>query len=106
MRVRASGINTVRARLASGELKKYYYHRTSGKRLAGEPGSSEFLASFAVAEQSSRQRQGGTLSGLIRDFEATKQWRRLAESTKTEYKRVFKFSGSRIRHMPVSRPRR
>jgi integrase len=91
MRVRVSGINIVRAKLASGELRKYYYHRASGIRLAGEPGSPEFLASFAVAEQSSRQRQAGTLSGLIRDFEATKQWRRLAESTKTEYKRVFGF---------------
>jgi integrase len=91
MRIRASGINIVRARLASGEFKTYYYHRASGKRLAGKPGSREFLASFAVAEQSSRQRHAGTLSGLIRDFEATKQWRRLAESTKVEYKRVFRF---------------
>lgn len=91
MRVRVSGINIVRAKLASGELRKYYYHRASGIRLTGEPGSPEFLVSFSVAEQSSRQRQAGTLSGLIRDFEATKQWRRLAESTKTEYKRVFGF---------------
>jgi integrase len=91
MRIRATGINIVRARLASGEFKRYYYHRASGKRLTGEPGSSEFLASFAVAEQSSRHRDAGTLSGLIRDFEATKQWRRLAESTKAEYKRVFRF---------------
>jgi|tagenome__1003787_1003787.scaffolds.fasta_scaffold20920886_2 integrase len=91
MRIRAKGINTVTARLASGELKMYYYHRASGARLAGKPGSSEFLASLAMAEQSSRQRQAGTLSGLVRDFEATKQWRRLAESTRTEYKRVFRF---------------
>jgi integrase len=91
MRVRAAGINIIRARLASGEFKTYYYHRYSGKRLTGEPGSSEFLASFAVAEHSSRQRNAGTLSGLIRDFESTKQWRRLAESTKAEYKRVFRF---------------
>jgi integrase len=91
MRIRAAGINIVRGRLASGEFKTYYYHRASGKRLTGEPGSGEFLASFAVAEHSSRQRHTGTLSGLIRDFEATKQWRRLAESTKAEYKRVFRF---------------
>lgn len=31
------------------------------------------------------------IAGLIRDFEGTKQWRRLAESTKKEYKRVFAF---------------
>ena len=91
MRIRARGINTVQARLASGEVKTYYYHRATGTRLVGEPGSTEFLTSFTAAEQSLRQRHAGTLSGLIRDFEGTKQWRRLAESTKKEYKRVFKF---------------
>jgi integrase len=44
-----------------------------------------------MAEQSQRHRHTGTLSSLIRDFEGTKQWRRLAESTKREYKRVLKF---------------
>ncbi|MGA7958107.1 MAG: tyrosine-type recombinase/integrase [Xanthobacteraceae bacterium] len=81
----------MQARLASGEVKTYYYHRATGTRLVGEPGSTEFLTSFTAAEQSLRQRHAGTLSGLIRDFEGTKQWRRLAESTKKEYKRVFKF---------------
>jgi integrase len=105
MRIRARGINTVHGRLASGEVKTYYYHRATGARLAGEPGSSEFMASIAAAEQSIRQRNAGTaaaeqsirqrnagtLSALIRDFENTKQWRRLAESTKKEYKRVLTF---------------
>ena len=91
MRIRVRGINTVRARLASGELKTLYYHRATGMRLAGEPGSPEFMTSFAAAEQSLRQHNAGTLSGLIREFEETKQWRRLAESTKKEYKRVFTF---------------
>jgi integrase len=91
MRIRATGINVVRARLASGELKSYYYHRATGTRLSGTFGSAEFLASFAAAEQSKKQRDVGTLSGLIREFERTKQWRRLADSTKNEYKRVFKF---------------
>jgi integrase len=81
----------VHARLASGEIKTYYYHRATGKRLVGAPGSPEFLTSFTAAEQSLRQRHAGTLSGLIRDFEGTKQWRRLADSTKKEYKRVFIF---------------
>jgi integrase len=91
MRIKASGINVVRARLASGEVKSYYYHRATGTRLAGAPGSAEFLASLAAAEQSKQQRDAGTLSGLIREFERTKQWRRLADSTKNEYRRIFKF---------------
>jgi hypothetical protein len=91
MRLKMKGINPVRATLASGEQKTYYYHRATGTRLAGEPGSSEFLTSFAEAESSYRLRNTGTLSGLIREFEGTNQWRRLAESTKNEYRRVFKF---------------
>jgi integrase len=91
VQVKASGINPVRAKLASGEIKTYYYHRASGTRLVGSPGSPEFLASYAAAEESTRNRNTGTLSGLIRDFEATKQWRRLAESTKKEYKRILTF---------------
>ena len=91
MRIRARGINTVYARVASGAVKTYYYHRATDTRLAGEPGSPEFLMSFAAAEQSLRKRHVGTLSGLFREFEGTKQWRRLAESTRKEYKRVFIF---------------
>src|SRR5450756_3256162 len=50
MRIRASGINTVHARLASGEIKTYYYHRATGMRLAGVPGSPDFLTSLAAVE--------------------------------------------------------
>lgn len=91
MRIKAGGINTVSAKLASGETKIYYYHRASGTRLFGKPGSSEFLASFATAETARKIYAAGNLSALIRSFEGTKQWRRLAESTKKEYKRVFIF---------------
>jgi hypothetical protein len=82
MRLKAKGINVVRARLASGEIKTYYYHRATGTALKGVPGSAEFLASYADVERSNQRGNAGTLAGLIRDFESTKQWRRLAESTK------------------------
>ena len=75
MRIRARGINTVHGRLASGEVKTYYYHRATGARLAGEPGSSEFMASlreppplFGVLEiaDESRKRAGVALpNGLL-----------------------------------------
>lgn len=91
MQLKARGINVVRARLASGKIKTYYYHRATGIPLKGPPGSAEFLASYAGAQQSNKQRTAGTLAGLIREFEFTKQWRRLAEGTKLEYRRVLKF---------------
>ena len=91
MRIKTRGINIVSAQLASGEVKTYYYHRASGTRLAGAPGSHEFLVSLAAAEQSHRQRTAGTLAGLIREFEGTKQWRRLAKARKRNTGASFRF---------------
>lgn len=91
MQLSAKGINTIRRKLASGETRTYYYHRATGTRLIGEPGSPEFLVSYAAAEESIQQRNAGTLAGILRDFQETGKWRRLAESTKKEYRRVFSF---------------
>lgn len=91
MHARLKGINKVTRTLAGGEKATYYYHRATGARLAGEPGSPEFLASIAAAEARIRNRSRGTLSGLIREFEATAKWRKLAESTRAEYRRVVTF---------------
>jgi integrase len=91
MHARLKGVNPVKRKLASGKEVIYYYHRATGARLRGEPGSPEFLASIAAAEASSRNRSQGTLSGVIREFEATAKWRKLAESTRTEYRRVMTF---------------
>lgn len=91
MRARIKGVNTVRRKLATGEIATYYYHRQTGARLEGEPGTAEFLASIAKAADQLRKRDSGTLGGLLRDFEETAKWRRLAESTRSEYRRIFKF---------------
>lgn len=91
MHARLKGINTVKAKLANGKTETYYYHRGSGKRLNGKPGSAAFVASLAAGEQCMLQRTDGTLSGVIRDFEKTAKWRKLAESTRKEYKRVLIF---------------
>lgn len=91
MRARLKGINPVKRKLAGGQEVIYYYHRATGARLHGEPGSPEFLASIAAAEAKSRNRSQGTLSGVIREFEATAKWRKLADSTRTEYRRVMTF---------------
>lgn len=91
MRARLKGINRTTAKLADGRSVVYYYHRASGTRLLGEPGSPEFLASVAAAEGKAQQRTQGKLSGVIRDFEKTSKWRRLAESTRKEYTRVLTF---------------
>lgn len=102
MRVRLKGINTSKSTLADGTKAVYYYHRASQTRLTGKPGTAAFVASLAAAEQSMLGRTDGTLSGLIRDFEKTAKWRKLAESTKKEYKRVLIFWDKLYGKVPLS----
>ncbi len=68
----------------------YFYHRASGRRLEGQPNTPEFLVSFAEAERSLGQRDQGTLAGLIREFDASAELARKAESTREEYRRMFR----------------
>lgn len=101
MHARLKGINTVKAKLASGRDAIYYYHKATGTRLKSKPGTAAFLAEIAAAEQTMHKRTDGTLSGLIRGFEKTAKWRKLAESTRKEYIRVLKFWEAEYGRVPL-----
>src|SRR5690348_10236621 len=81
MRVRLKGINKVRRKLRDGSYRVHYYHRATGKRLEGEPGSDVFLRSIADAAERYRQRGTEDLTALIRTFENSSDFKGLAEST-------------------------
>jgi integrase len=102
MMARYKGVNKVTKKLADGSVKLHYYHRATGTKLEGTPGTAAFAASFAAAGKIGANRQEGTLSGLIRDFEKTAKWRRLAESTQKEYRRVFKFWDGKFGKVPLA----
>ena len=91
MRIRVKGVNTVRRYRKDGSFVLYRYHRATGRQLTGEPGSSEFIESYAAAETSLRERAKGTISGLIRRFEASPQFADMrADTTQREYRRKFR----------------
>lgn len=98
---RIPGINRVVAKLAGGREAIYYYHRATGVKLPGEYGSKEFLAALAAARDGAPRKTDGTLAGLIRAFEGTGKWRKLADSTKLEYRRVFKFWDGKFGTVPI-----
>lgn len=102
MMARYKGVNKVTKKLADGTVKLHFYHRATGTKLEGQPGTAAFAASFAAAGKLSVNRQEGTLSGLIRDFEKTGKWRKLAESTQKEYRRVFKFWDAKYGSVPLA----
>jgi integrase len=104
VRVRLEGINTVRKRLANGDVKVYFYHRATGLPLEGKPGSAEFIASYGDAEKSMRDRHAsGILNALIRDFTLSVEFQQnLAASTQTEYRRMLTTAEAEFGDMPIA----
>lgn len=96
------GINTVKKRLADGTIATYYYHRVTGTRLNGEPLSTQFLADIAKAEASLRAKYSGQFNELIRDYTASPEFGKLAESTQYEYKRMLTKAEPKFGDMPVA----
>ncbi|HEX3664826.1 MAG TPA: tyrosine-type recombinase/integrase [Rhizomicrobium sp.] len=107
MKIALKGINKATKRLASGKRVTYWYHRESGKRLPGAPGSAEFLSAYQDAERIA-PRDNGTVSGLIREYLSSPRFGRnrkgkeRPESTKREYKRLLARCEEEFGTMPVN----
>jgi integrase len=84
MRVKLKGINKVRRPLADGTVRTHYYHRATGTKLIGEPGTAEFQASFeAAGRNAALARSEGTVEWLIRQYQSSRAWtKKLAASTR------------------------
>jgi hypothetical protein len=85
MRTRLKGINTVRKLLADGSAVNYYYLGKGGPRLHGKPGSPEFMASYNEAIASKTPPQRGTLLSILNSYQASEDFRGLANSTRRSY---------------------
>jgi hypothetical protein len=82
VRVDVKGWFTTYKNLKSGERREYYYHRATGTRLQGKPGSPEFIADYAGAEKMIRDRLAGTFNGLVRSYTLSIEFQdKLAEHT-------------------------
>lgn len=86
--IKLKGINKVRKKLAGGKIEIYYYHRGSGERLPGVPGSADFLEAYKLADRIA-PRDVGTISQLIREYLASPKFKKKALSTQGEYKRML-----------------
>jgi integrase len=100
VRILLKGINTARKRLADGSLKKYYYHRGTGKRITGEPGTPEFVASYAEAAKP-EQTDTGTFSALITGYAASPEFGKLAEKTRKDYRRYLDSLRDQFGNLPI-----
>jgi integrase len=102
VRVLVSGVNTVTKTLADGTRKKYYYHRSTGIPIEGEPGSPKFIANYAAAEASAKDREKGVLLQLIRQYTSSPEFSQLAPSTQAEYRRMLTSAECEFGPMPIA----
>lgn len=65
----------------------YYYAWRGGPRLAGLPGSPEFVASYAAAHDSQKPRDDGRMRALVTLYRESAAFKKLAESTRREWTR-------------------
>jgi len=89
--------------LKDGTRRTYWYHRETGERLRGDPGSSEFIADLAAAEKLIPDRLAGTFNNLVRLFTLSTEFdTALAPSTKAEYRRMLKKAEVEFGDMPMA----
>jgi integrase len=102
VRVDIKGWFTTYKNLKNGERAKYHYHRATGSRLHGQPGSPEFIESYAAAEKLIRDRLAGTFNGLVRSYTLSVEFEQLAASTQAEYRRMLTAAESEFGKMPLA----
>jgi integrase len=90
MRVNLKGIHAAHVTLADGTKKIYWYAWRGGPRLQGEPGTTEFMASYNTAAAQRVPIPEGTLQSLIDRFQQSGEFRGLRERTRADYIRQIK----------------
>ncbi len=115
--INLKGINKTTKRLANGEEKVFFYHRATGTRLPGHPGSPDFLEAYKQAEQPFAH-DTGTIAALIREYLKSPQFtvseqssrnrsrkrgvRPLKDRTKKEYKRMLTILEKKVGDMRMA----
>ncbi len=102
MRVRLKGLNRTRARLADGSTTTYYYAWKGGPRLHGQPGTPEFIAAFHEAVSRKRESGRDTLLSVLQAFQASEDFRQLAERTRADYVRQVKLIEAEFGDLPIA----
>jgi hypothetical protein len=85
VRVRLKGIHCTICTLAGGERVTYYYAWRGGPRLAGEPGSPEFLTSYETAHRSCRTPDSSLFQSVIVAYRTSAEFAKLRDRTQADY---------------------
>lgn len=104
MRVKLKGINSARARLATGEVVTYYYAWRGGPRLLGAPGSAAFVQSYhdAIASKREERKRVDTLLGLLDAYEDSADFKTLADATRSGYRQHLRAIADEFGDFPIT----
>lgn len=98
-----------------GSVFVYHYHRATGRRLSGDPGSSEYLADYAAAESelsALKDKNKTSFFHVLEDFKCSNGFRMLPLRVRSELlsviawlppedtnRAVTKITAARARHL-------
>ena len=103
VRANIKGVFATYKTLRDGTRRTYWYHRETGERLRGVPGSPEFIADYASAENLIRDRLTGTFNGLVRGYTLSVEFtEKLAASTQAEYRRMLTAAEVEFGNLPLA----
>ena len=85
MRVRLRGVNRVRKRQADGRVVVYYYAWKGGPRLAGQPGTPDFIASYNEAVAQKVMPPTGKLLSVLQAYQNSDGFLSLAPRSRSDY---------------------
>jgi integrase len=102
MRIRLTGINRKRKRLADGSFKTYYWAWKGGPPLRGEPGTPEFVHSYNEAVATKAATPQGKLLSVFQAYQASGEFNGLAARTRFDYIGRIKVIEAEFADFPTS----
>lgn len=102
MRVRLKGINSARKKLASGGTVTYWYAWKGGPRLAGKPGSPDFIASYNAAVALRKAPPQGVILSILQGYQASVEFQKLADRTQADYIKQIKKIEKEFGDLPLA----
>ena len=98
-RVLPRGLKPVRRKLATGEVRTYWYHRATGKRVQANPTTAAGLLEVAALDAKAKRSEaasalpGGSLAALWAEYVQSPEWIGLKPRTKSDYRAVRDWLG-------------
>jgi integrase len=102
VRVVLKGIHRVKMRLASGEVKTYFYAWRGGPQIKAKPGTPDFVGAYNDAHAQLRQPRAGTLMTVIAEYQASPEFTRLAPSSRRAYLIYIKLIENEFGDLPLA----